>query len=97
MRFQTDPLGEAYRSTEAALKELVDNAWDANAGIVNVTLPDPMTDAPIVIADDYLRETTITPTRRRARLCPNYNSQRINHRFRRVNPSRASKNALTSP
>ena len=45
-------LGEAYRSTEAALKELVDNAWDANAGTVTVTLPDPMTDAPIIIADD---------------------------------------------
>lgn len=34
--FKVDPrlaklLGESYRSTEYALKELVDNAWDAEA------------------------------------------------------------------
>lgn len=45
-------LGEGYRSTEQALKELVDNAWDADAEIVNVTLPAPMTLAPIVISDN---------------------------------------------
>ena len=32
-------LGEAYRSTEAALKELVDNAWDSDADTVWITLP----------------------------------------------------------
>jgi len=45
-------LGNGYRSTEAALKELVDNAWDADAEVVNVTLPAPMTSDPIVISDD---------------------------------------------
>lgn len=55
--FRVDPrlatlLGETYRSTEQALKELVDNAWDADADTVWITLPDPMTSAPIVIKDD---------------------------------------------
>lgn len=55
--FRVDPrlaslLGESYRSTEHALRELVDNAWDADAENVNITLPQPMTDAPIVVADD---------------------------------------------
>jgi hypothetical protein len=45
-------LGETYRSTEAALKELVDNAWDADANRIEVALPEPMTTDPIVISDD---------------------------------------------
>src|SRR5262245_23956599 len=45
-------LGETYRSTEAALKELVDNAWDADADNVWITLPSPMSKEPIVIRDD---------------------------------------------
>lgn len=45
-------LGDGYRSTEQALKELVDNAWDADAEEVNVTLPAPMTLDPIVISDN---------------------------------------------
>lgn len=45
-------LGESYTSTERALKELVDNAWDADAGSVWITLPDPMTSDPIIIRDD---------------------------------------------
>lgn len=40
------------RSTEQALKELVDNSWNADARAVSITLPDPMTSDPIVIADD---------------------------------------------
>ena len=56
-RFQVDPrlahlLGEGYRSSEQALKELVDNAWDADARNVHITLPAPMTSAPIIIEDD---------------------------------------------
>lgn len=56
-RFAVDPrlaalLGESYRSSEAAVKELVDNAWDADAGTVRITLPEAMTNAPIVIQDD---------------------------------------------
>jgi len=45
-------LGETYRSSEVALKELVDNAWDADALHVWITLPDPLTKDPIIIKDD---------------------------------------------
>jgi len=56
-RFQVDSrlarlLSQEYPSTEKALKELVDNAWDADAENVWISLPAPMTDTPIVIADD---------------------------------------------
>lgn len=55
--FRVDPrlaslLGENYRSTEHAIRELVDNSWDADAENVWITLPAPMTDQPIIIADD---------------------------------------------
>lgn len=45
-------LGESYKSTEAALKELVDNAWDADADNVWITLPNHLTNDPIIIKDD---------------------------------------------
>jgi hypothetical protein len=56
-RFQVDArlgalLGETYRSSEQALKELVDNAWDAEATEVRITLPAPMSADPIVVADN---------------------------------------------
>jgi len=56
-RFQVDPrltllLGETYRSSEQAIKELVDNAWDADAKSVWITLPDPLTADPLIIRDD---------------------------------------------
>jgi hypothetical protein len=47
-------LGETYRSSEAALKELIDNAWDADAQNVWVTLPTLVSSSPIVIQDDGL-------------------------------------------
>src|ERR1035441_3319209 len=55
--FQVDPrlatlLGETCRSSEQALKELVDNAWDADAPDVWITLPDAMTLDPITVRDD---------------------------------------------
>lgn len=55
--FKVDPrlaklLGESYRSTESALKELVDNAWDAEATVISITLPDPMTLDPIIVEDN---------------------------------------------
>ncbi|MEZ4827272.1 MAG: ATP-binding protein [Bacteroidia bacterium] len=55
--FKVDPrlaalLGENYRSTELAIKELIDNAYDADAANVWVTLPEPLTSDPILIADD---------------------------------------------
>jgi hypothetical protein len=55
--FSVDPrlasiLGETYKSTERAVKELVDNAWDADADNVWVELPKEMNSSPIVIADD---------------------------------------------
>ena len=45
-------LGEGYRSSEAALKELVDNAWDAEATNVWIVLPEPLTSDPIVVRDN---------------------------------------------
>jgi hypothetical protein len=56
-RFGVDPkltsiLGDTYRSSEKALCELIDNAWDADATIVTVTLPSPITNDPVVVADD---------------------------------------------
>jgi hypothetical protein len=56
-RFHVDPklatlLGEGYRSSELALKELIDNAWDADASSVIVSLPEPLTGEPIVIRDN---------------------------------------------
>src|SRR5262245_15046561 len=54
---QVDPrlaalLGETYRSTEAALKELVDNAWDADAEHVWIALPSMLSGDPILVRDD---------------------------------------------
>lgn len=56
-RFSVDPrlsalLGESYTSSERALRELVDNAWDAEARVVKITLPDILSEEPVVIEDD---------------------------------------------
>jgi hypothetical protein len=48
----TSLLGEAYRSSEAALKELVDNAWDADANNVWITLPEALSGDPVEVRDD---------------------------------------------
>ena len=45
-------LSQEYSSTEKAIKELVDNAWDADSDHVKILLPAPMSDDPIVICDD---------------------------------------------
>lgn len=45
-------LSQEYSSTERALKELIDNSWDADADTVKILLPAPMTDAPIIVEDD---------------------------------------------
>lgn len=57
LRFQVDSrlatlLSQEYVSTERALKELIDNAWDADAERVTVTLPQPMSNTPIVVEDN---------------------------------------------
>lgn len=57
IKFQVDPriallLSEGYRSTELALKELVDNAWDADAENINISLPKPLSNDPIIVEDD---------------------------------------------
>lgn len=57
LRFQVDSrlatlLSQEYSSSERALKELVDNAWDADAERVFVTLPKPLSGDPIAIQDD---------------------------------------------
>lgn len=62
-RFQVDSrvvrlLSQEYPSTEKAFKELVDNVWDADAENVHISLPAPMSDAPIVISDDGTGMTT---------------------------------------
>lgn len=45
-------LSENYRSPEKALKELVDNAWDAEALRVEITLPEPFSGDAIVVEDN---------------------------------------------
>lgn len=45
-------LSQDYSTTEKALKELVDNAWDADAEEVVIELPEPLTDGPIVVSDN---------------------------------------------
>jgi hypothetical protein len=57
LNFGVDPklaalLGSSYRSTEQAIKELVDNAWDADASEVRITLPAEMSADPVIIEDD---------------------------------------------
>jgi hypothetical protein len=57
LRFQVDSrlatlLSQEYPSSERALKELVDNAWDADAERVFITLPKPLSGEPIIIHDD---------------------------------------------
>ncbi|MBN2286339.1 MAG: DUF4263 domain-containing protein [Tissierellales bacterium] len=48
----TSLLAATYRSSEVALKELVDNAWDADAENVYITLPESLSNDPIIIEDD---------------------------------------------
>ncbi len=55
--FSVDPrvatiLGDNYSSSERALRELIDNAWDAEARSVRITLPAPMTTDPIIVQDE---------------------------------------------
>lgn len=55
--FSVDPrlasiLSENYQSSERALRELIDNAWDAEARIVDITLPTILGDEPVIIKDD---------------------------------------------
>lgn len=57
LNFQVDSriatlLSQEYTSSERAIKELIDNAWDADAENVSVTLPKPMSSEPIIIQDD---------------------------------------------
>ena len=51
-------LSQEYSSTEKALKELVDNAWDADADHVSVSLPAAVSNDPIVILDNGTGMTT---------------------------------------
>lgn len=55
-------LGESYRRSAEALKELVDNAWDADAEAVTITMPanitlDDSSPNPVIIEDDGLGMT----------------------------------------
>jgi len=56
-KFQVDPrlatlLGASYRSSEQAIQELVDNAWDADSENVWISLPDLVTADPVIVRDD---------------------------------------------
>ncbi|HZQ97276.1 MAG TPA: ATP-binding protein [Chloroflexota bacterium] len=56
-RFRIEPrlihvLGAQYHSSEDAIKELVANAWDADARHVSIALPDPLSDGDLVVEDD---------------------------------------------
>jgi HSP90 family molecular chaperone len=48
----TSILGENYRSTEYALKELIDNSWDSDSETVNITMPEPFEKAEIIVEDN---------------------------------------------
>ncbi|MCK0205968.1 ATP-binding protein [Ornithobacterium rhinotracheale] len=55
--FKVDPklaelLGETYKSTEDAIKELIDNAYDADADTVKITLPQILEPNPTIIIED---------------------------------------------
>ena len=55
--FKVDPrlasiLGDSYTSSEYALKELIDNSWDAEATEVKVTLPTILSEDPIIVEDN---------------------------------------------
>ncbi|MFF2153798.1 Shedu anti-phage system protein SduA domain-containing protein [Paenibacillus chitinolyticus] len=51
-------LSNQYKSSEHALKELVDNAWDADAENVHITIPTELfTDETIIISDDGIGMT----------------------------------------
>ena len=52
-----DLLGEEYKSSERALKELVDNAWDADADNVFITLPEKLGEDEIIVRDDGIGMT----------------------------------------
>ena len=45
-------LGDTYRSSELAIRELIDNAYDAEATEVHITLPELNTEQPIIIRDN---------------------------------------------
>ena len=52
-RFEVGPATEPGILIDGkTLKKLVDNAWDAAAENVHISLLEPMSDAPIVISDD---------------------------------------------
>lgn len=56
-KFKVDPaltkiLGESYTSVEAAIKELVDNCYDADSTIVSVDFPNPFDHSKILIIDN---------------------------------------------
>ena len=55
--FKVDPklaelLGETYRSVEEAVKELIDNSYDADSENVKINLPDDITPDPLIIIED---------------------------------------------
>ena len=62
--FRVDPklahvLGENYSSSEKALKELVDNAWDAEATEVHINVPNILNEVDVIYAPNACGKTTL--------------------------------------
>lgn len=56
-KFKVDPAltkisGDSYTSVEAAIKELVDNCYDADSSMVSVDFPNPFEHSKIIISDN---------------------------------------------
>lgn len=94
--FRVDPrlaqlLGQSYRSIEHALRELVDNAWDADAENVRITLPPTMTDSPIIVADDGTGMTEVEVRRHYLAIANDRSSRRGTRTTRFSRPVRGRK------
>lgn len=96
LRFQVDSrlatlLSQEYPSSERALKELVDNAWDADAEHVAISMPKPLSGAPIVIQDDGSGMTEQELRRHYLSIATDRRSQRGDRTARKNRPVKGRK------
>lgn len=97
--FMVDPrlasvLGDNYRNSAQAIKELVDNAWDADAEHVAITMPEVITFdqaelGPVIIEDDGTGMTEaevqsyyLRVARSRTHRCSTLKTARFNRRIK---------------
>lgn len=102
LRFQVDSrlatlLSQEYSSSERALKELVDNAWDADAEHVSITLPKPLSGGSIVIEDDGSGMTEEELRRHYLAIASDRRSRRGERTSGRTDRSRAEKASVSFP